>query len=115
MQNDVSPKVLTALEVSKLLRVSKGFVYRNKRELGGFQACRGGKLLFFENEILNRIRSQGAILRQEVRQVPGNQDDQRQAKEQDVQNQGRSKAMGRSADRRGLVEQAKDIGLTLPS
>jgi len=44
-------KVLNVEEVAALLRVSTKWVYRHKTALGGFQPCRGGRLLFFENEI----------------------------------------------------------------
>lgn len=54
-------KALKAKEVAKLLQVSENYVYRNKDALGAFQACHGGRLLFFEHELMKIIRRENAI------------------------------------------------------
>lgn len=43
--------MLTASQVSTLLNVSRAWVYRNKRALGGFQLSPGAAVRFSENRI----------------------------------------------------------------
>ena len=104
--------ILTPKEVAALLRVSISYVYRNKHHLGGVQFRRCGKLMFSENRILEIMRSGNAIPGQDVRQVPGNQNDQRGAKNQILQDQDRSKKVGSPSKRRELDRRAAKLGLT---
>jgi len=105
-------KTLNVTEVAKALKVSVGFVYRNKHALGSFQTCRGGRLLFLEDEIHRILRGNNAISRKE-RQMESTKNDKRSEANKIVQNKNRSKKMGGktkprllcgAGDRHGLLD-----------
>lgn len=93
-------KFLNVKEVAELLQVSENYVYRNKYALGAFQACRGGRLLFFKNELIERIRRNNAI-QGEKRQMESNENDRREKINKTIQNQKRSIKMGGKIKSRG--------------
>lgn len=95
-------KILTVKEVAKILHVSTNYVYNNKCALGGFQACRSGRLLFSEHELQRRIRRNSNAISREERQMERSQDDRRQEADEIVQDKKRSQKVGGNVQSREI-------------
>lgn len=104
-------KILTVKDVAKVLKMSTGFVYRNRNALGAFQACRGGRLLFLEDEIQRILRRKANAISREERQMERNQDDRRSETNEIVQKQKRSKKMGGNVQFREFEKDANRHGI----
>jgi hypothetical protein len=106
-------KILTVKEIAKDLQVSASFIYRNKHALGAFQACRGGRLLFLEDEIQRILRRKSNAISRKERQMERNQNDRRPEADEIVRNKNQSKKMGgdvqfrkigRDENRHGIID-----------
>ncbi|MBT3388640.1 MAG: hypothetical protein HN417_11960 [Desulfobacula sp.] len=51
--------------------------YRNRNALGPFQACRGGRLLFLEDEVQRILRRKSNAISKEERQMESSKNDKK--------------------------------------
>ena len=93
------------------MQVSASFIYRNKHALGAFQACRGGRLLFLEDEIQRILRRKSNAIFGKKRKVESPQNDRRQETDEIIQKQKRSKKMGGNVQSRENGSNANRHGL----
>lgn len=91
--------MLTASQVSTLLNVSRAWVYRNKRALGGFQLSPGAAVRFSENRI-EQIRTEDYALSDAQREMARDADDTGPRSHEIISDQGRGKKMGGRTKRR---------------
>ena len=104
-------KILTVKDVAKVLPVSISFIYRNKHALGAFQACRGGRLLFLEDEVQRILRRKSNAIPRKERQMERDQDDRRSEANEIIQRQKRSKKMGGNVQFREFEKDANRHGI----
>jgi hypothetical protein len=106
-------KTLTVKDVVKVLNVSKNYVYRNKHALGAFQACRGGRLLFSEENLKRIIGDNTDAIPGKKWEMESPQNDRWKKTNEIIQKQKPSKKMGggtkhniicKTEDRYGLLD-----------
>jgi hypothetical protein len=98
---DITPSMLTAQEVAKILCASVAWVYKHKDFLGGFQTGHYG-LVRFSKVIISKIKEGTYALPHEKWKVASKADDLRISQNQGIFNQARSQGVGGHANRRNV-------------
>ena len=91
---DATPDIMTVPEVAAFLRVAPKWVYRHKRELGGYQPAPGCAIRFFASKI---GEMKDAVLQSDTGALVCIQGDRREAQAKMVPHQRRRQGVGSGA------------------